>query len=100
MSAWHKGSDPHAGGGHAIATPGVGLRGGVDCPECRLGTLDGNTNAADDTYTGTMQCIDCGKVFDISTLIDLHLLPNAPRQDASGTRANLDADVGTEDHNA
>ena len=78
MGAWHRGSDPHAGGGHEIATSGVGLRGAPDCPVCRFGTLISLT-IEDGQYSGKMKCIDCKEVFLVETLIALGVLPRIPR---------------------
>jgi len=61
MSARHWGSDPHAGGGHIIATTGTSLRHLPDCPKCKYGTLDPFGN-------NTMRCVDCHAMFNRADL--------------------------------
>ena len=70
MNARHWGSDIKAGGGHAIATTGAGLRCAPDCPACKYGTIVPDDDDA-------MRCIDCKATFARRDLVRCGVLPNA-----------------------
>jgi hypothetical protein len=68
MSAWMKGSDIKAGGGHSVPDEGAGVRALPDCPKCKYGTLA-------DMGKDAMACVDCGALYTVKRLVEMGILP-------------------------